>query len=136
MSYLHSARLRAVRQKSRWNLLFIPAASVPWFAGWWLSALFFGFIYRLIHPRASFIVLPETIGGIGIAVGLLVAWCPVAALIGNWLAHALPAARRALDQESSTALGTDYRNANRGLVRLAAVLVPLGLAASLVGLFL
>jgi urea transporter len=57
-------------------------------------------------------------------------------MIGNVLAHAVPAARRALDQESSTALGTDYRNANRGLVRLAAVLVPLGLGASLLGLFL
>jgi len=136
VSYLHSARLRAVRQKSPWNLLFIPAAFVPWFAGWWLSALVFGFLYSLIHPRASFMVLPETVGGILIALGLLLAWCPVAAMIGNALAHAVPAARRALDQESSTALGTDYRNANRGLVRLAAVLVPMGLAASLVGLFL
>jgi len=136
VSYLHSGRRRAGRQKSPWNLFFIPAALVPWFAGWWASAFFLGYIYRLLHPLASFIVLPETAGGMLIALGLLFAWCPVAALIGNVLAHAIPAARRAHDQESSTALGTDYRGANRGLIRLAAVLLPLGLGLSFVGLLL
>jgi hypothetical protein len=114
----------------------IPAAIVPWFAGWWFSASVLGYIYRLMHPQASFVVLPDTLGGVLISVGLLFAWCPVAMMIGNLLAHAVPAARRALDQEASTVHGTDFRNANRGLMRACAVLFPLGVGAILVGLFL
>jgi urea transporter len=114
----------------------IPAAIVPWCAGWWFSAGVLGYIYRLVHPRASFIVLPNTLGGVLIALGLLFAWCPVAMIIGNVLVRAVPAARRALDREASTVPGTDFRNANRGLMRVSAVLLPLGMGASLVGLFL
>ncbi len=114
----------------------IPAAIVPWFAGWWLSANALGRVYRLMHPRASFVVLPDTIGGILIAVGLLFAWCPVAMLTANFLVHAVPAARRALDQEASTVRGTDFRSSNRQLIRLLAALVPLGIGAAAVGLFL
>lgn len=135
MSYWHKSRLRAIRRRSPWNLLLIPAAIVPWFAGWWFSASTLGYIYRLIHPRASFIVLPDTLGGVLISVGLLFAWCPVAMMIGNLLVHAVPAARRALDLEASTVLGTDFRKANRGLMRVSAVLLPLGMVASLVGFF-
>jgi len=114
----------------------IPAAIVPWFAGWWLSASVWGYIYRLMHPRASFIVLPDTIGGVLIAVGLLFALCPVAMMTGNILVHAVPAARRALDQEASAVRGTDFRSSNRGLMRLSAALIPLGMGVSCVGLFL
>jgi len=136
MGYWHKARLRATRRSSPWNLLLIPAAIVPWFVGWWLSASAAGVIYRLMHPRASFILLPDTIGGVLIAVGLLFAWCPVAMMTGNILVYAVPAARRALDQEASTVRGTDFRISNRGLARLSAALIPLGAGVSVVGLFL
>ena len=114
----------------------MPAAVVPWFLGWWLSAVALGHIYRLMHPRASFAVLPDTIGGILIAVGLLFALCPVAMLTGNFLVHAVPAARRALDQEASTIRGTDFRSSNRQLMRLSAALIPMGIGAAGVGLLL
>ena len=135
MTYWHRARTRAARRKSPWNLLLIPAALIPWFVGWWLSTIVFGQIYRLTHPGAWFILLPDSLGGVLIALGLLFAWCPVAMLIGNLLVHAVPAARRALDQEASTARGTDYRSSNGALLRLASILVPLGLVVSVVGLF-
>lgn len=136
MGYWHTVHLRATRRSSAWNLLLIPAAIVPWFAGWWLSANALGHVYLLMHPRASFVVLPDTIGGILIAAGLLFAWCPVAMLTANFLVHAVPAARRALDQEASTVRGTDFRSSNRQLIRLLAALVPMGIGAAAVGLFL
>jgi urea transporter len=136
MSYWNQARMRATRRKSLWNLLLIPAAIVPWFAGWWLSVGLAGRMYSMMHPDTSFIVLPDTTGGVLIAVGLLCAWCPVAMITGNVLIHALPAARQALDREASKARGTDFRSANRGLIRLSAVLIPLGVGVSCVGLFL
>ena len=134
MTYWHNARVRATRRKSAWNLLLIPAAIVPWFLGWWLSAKALGHVYHLMHPRASFAVLPETLGGIAIAIGLLFAWCPVAMMTANFLVHAVPAARRALDREASTARGTDFRSSNRQLMRLSAVLIPIGIGAATVGL--
>lgn len=134
MTYWHNARVRATRRKSAWNLLLIPTALVPWFLGWWLSAKALGHVYHLMHPRASFVVLPETIGGIAIAVGLLLAWCPVAMMTANLLVHAVPAARRALDREASTARGTDFRSSNRQLVRLSAALIPIGIVMATVGL--
>ena len=133
MTYWDSARARATRRKSAWNLLLIPTALVPWFLGWWLSAMAFGHVYHLLHPHASFVVLPETVGGIAIAVGLLFAWCPVAMMLANLLVHAVPAARRALDREASTVRGTDFRSSNRQLVRLAAVLIPVGIGAATAG---
>ena len=135
MTYWHKARLRGIRRRSPWNLLLIPAAVVPWFVGWWLSASVLAYIYRLIHPSAYFIVLPDTLGGVLIAVGLLFAWCPVAMMIANLLVHTVPAAQRALDREASTVLGTDLRSANRGLMRASAILFPSGMGASLLGLF-
>lgn len=136
MSYWNQARMRATRRKSLWNLLLIPAAIVPWFAGWWLSASNVGHLYRMLHPQNSCTVLPDTIGGVLIAGGLLFAWCPIAMITGNVLVRAVPAARRALDQESSEARGTDFRSSNRGLTWLSAVLIPLGLGVSCIGLFL
>ncbi len=136
MNYWNQARGRARGRKSRWNLLLIPAAVVPWFAGWWLSASVMGHIYRIIHPHAQFVVLPESIGGVLIATGLLFAWCPLAMIIGNALAHAVPAARRALDREASEARGSDFRTSNRELMRLSGILIPLGVGVSCVGLFL
>jgi len=136
MAYWHRARTQAARRRSPWNLLLIPAAIIPWFVGWWLSASGVGHLYRLMHPHAWFILLPDSIGGVLIALGLLFAWCPVAMLTGNLLVHAVPAARRALDQEASTVRGTDFRSSNRALLRLAGALVLLGLGVSVVGLFL
>lgn len=134
MTYWESARARATRRKSAWNLLLIPTALVPWFVGWWLSAMALGHVYHLLHPHASFVVLPETVGGIAIAVGLLFAWCPVAMMLANLLVHAVPAARRALDREASTVRGTDFRSSNRQLMRLSAALMPIGIGVSCVGL--
>jgi hypothetical protein len=135
MTYWHSARARAARRKSAWNLLLIPSALIPWFAGWWLSASAVGRLYRVIHPDARFVVVPDSIGGLLIALGLLFAWCPIAMIVGNVIVHAVPPARRALDQEGSTTRGTGFRGSNRALLRLAAVLIPLGTMVGIAGLF-
>ena len=135
MGRYDKARVRAMRRKSPWNLLLIPAVVVPWLGAWWCSIVLLGHAYHLVHPETSFITLPDTFGSILMGLGPLFAWLPVAMVLGNLLVHAIPVARRALDTEAATVPGTDFRSANRGLLRASALLFPLGLAVSLVGLF-
>lgn len=134
MSFMDEARARARRRRTRWNLLLIPAVAIPWLAAWWFSISALGRVYRLMHPSASFSVLPDTIGGTFMVIGPLIAWLPVAMVVGNLLVHAVPAARRSLDREATTVPGTDFGSSNRGLLRASAVLVPVGLAVGLLGL--
>ena len=96
----------------------------------------FGRLYSLIHATDRVAVLPGTIGGILIAVGSLFAWLSPSMSIANQLASAVPAARRALDQESTSMPGTDRRSANRALLRVSSYLVPVGLLVALAGVLI
>ncbi len=135
MGFLEDAARRARRRRSPWNLLLIPATVIPWLTAWWLSAGALGCLYRLVHPTAAFGILPDAPGGILMAVGPMFAWLPAAMVVGNLLVRAVPPARRTLDAEAASVPGTDIGSANRGLLRAATVLVPLGLAVALLGLF-
>lgn len=130
------ARLRAGRRRSRWNLLLIPCYFIPWLLLVFGSALMFGRLYALIHATDRVGVLPETIGGILIAVGLLFAWLAPSMITANQLVSAVPAARRALDQEATSVPGTDRRSANRALLRVCRYLVPVGLLVALAGVLI
>jgi len=66
-------------------------------------------------------------------VGLLFAWLPVAMVLGNLLVAAIPAVRRALDNEARGVPGTDFASANRGLMKAVAFITPAGLLIAVVG---
>jgi hypothetical protein len=134
MGYITAARIRAKRRKSLWNLLLIPCYVIPWFSLWMASAVWLGRLYTGIHPGIEVRILPDAIGGVLIAIGLLFAWLAPAMLIANGLASLVPPARRALDREAATVPGTDRASANRGLIRLGSYVTPAGLALALVGL--
>ncbi len=134
MGFMDDARLRARRRRSAWNLLLIPAVVLPWLAASWLTWSALGRLYRILHPTASFAVLPDSVGGILMAIAPLFAWIPLAMVAGNLLVRMVPTPRSVLDAEAASVPGTDFRSANRGLVRAAAVLFPSGLLVSLIGL--
>jgi hypothetical protein len=80
-------------------------------------------------------VLPDTIGGILMAVGSLFAWLGPAMIAANLLVTTIPPARRALDREALSIPGADRATANRRLLRLTGWLTPAGVAVALAGLF-
>jgi hypothetical protein len=136
MGYMTDGRSRASRRRSRWNLLLIPCYILPWLLLWFGSALVFGRLYALIHASTRVRVLPDTIGGILIAVGALFAWLGPSMIIANQLVAAVPVARRALDQEATAVPGSDRQSANRALLRMSRVLVPVGFLVALAGVLL
>jgi hypothetical protein len=134
MGYITAARIRAKRRKSLWNLLLIPCYWIPWLALWMASAIGFGRFYTRIHPGIEVRILPDAIGGVLIAIGLLFAWLAPAMLIANALVSLVPPARRAFEREAATVPGTDRASADRGLLWLGSYVTPAGLALALVGL--
>ena len=136
MGYITDARSRAWRRRSRWNLLLIPCYVLPWLGLVFGSFLVFGRLYSLIHATKPVGVLPDTIGSILIAVGSLFAWLGPSMILANLLVSAVPAARRALDREATGLPGTDRQSANRALLRLSRVLVPVGFLVALAGVLM
>jgi hypothetical protein len=134
MGYFEEARERAKRRKSPWNLLLIPAVFGTWVLMWYASVRAIGYIARRAQPESQFSLLPDSGAGILIAIGLLLAWLPIAAIIGNLIVTTIPPARRVLDGEAKTVRGTDFASANRSLLRVAAVLTPTGLAIAVIGI--
>jgi hypothetical protein len=134
MGYITAARALAGRRKSLWNLLLIPCWAVPWLFVWMASAVALGRLYAQIHSVGGMGILPDTIGGVLIALGLLFAWLGPAMIIANLLVSLVPPARRALDRETSSVRGTDRASANRGLLALSRHVAPAGLFIALVGL--
>lgn len=136
MSYLDKALERAKRRKSTWNLLLLPAVVVPLGLMWWLSVVGIAKLYRVVHPQTDFVLLPDTVGGILIAIGPFFAWLAPAMIIGNFATFMVPAARRALEAEAATVRGGDFRSANRGLLKGTAILMPAGILVTLLGVWL
>ena len=133
MSYIDEVRARAKRRKSPWNLLLIPCVIAPWLFTSWATSIGLGRLYRLTHPGQDFIILPQTIGGILMAVAPLFAWLGPSMVIGNLLVATIPAARRVLDAEAAPFPGTDRRSANRDLLRVSKFMTPAGLLVALIG---
>ena len=113
--------------------MLIPAVLVPWLVMSGATSLAFARLYRLTHPGQEFIIFPQTIGGILIAVVPLFAWLGPSMIVGNLLVAAIPTARRVLDAEAAPFPGTDRRSANRDLLKVSIFMTPAGLFVALLG---
>lgn len=133
MGYFEEARRRAKRRRSPLNLPLIPAVVAPWALIWYGSARLLGHVACRFHPRLSCGLLPDSGGGVLMGVGLLVAWLPIAMVVGNLVIAGIPAVRRTLDNEARSVPGTDFVSANRGLLKAVAFITPAGLLIALVG---
>jgi len=133
MGYITDARVRAGRRRSLWNLLLIPCYLVPWLLLILGSLVVLGRLYGRVHPAVAFRIVPDTLGGIFMAMGSLFAWLGPAMILANLLVASVPSARRALDREAAAAPGTDRRTAHRSLLKVSRYLTPLGVAVALAG---
>jgi hypothetical protein len=88
------------------------------------------------HSVNEFSIVPDTVGGILMAVGSLFAWLGPSMIIANQLVSAVPAARRALDREAAMGEGMDRASANRRLLRITYYLVPAGVLLAVAGVML
>ena len=97
------------------------------------SLIALGKLYGLVHAVDGFRLVPDSIGGILMAVGSLFAWLCPSMVLANLLVAAVPPARRALDREAVSVPGTGRAAANRRLLRLSRYLTPAGVAIALAG---
>ncbi len=134
MGYITEARSRAARRRSPWNLLLIPCYLVPWFLLIMGSIIVLGRFYQQVHEADPFAILPDSVGGIFMAVGSLFAWLGPSMILANFLVAIVPPARRALDREAAGVPGTDRAAANRRLLRMSCYLTPAGIAIALLGI--
>jgi hypothetical protein len=101
-----------------------------------MSAVVIGQVVRSLHSELNFVLLPDSRGGILIAIGLLFAWLPVAMILGNLTVVVIPTAKQTLDDEAREVPGTDSVSANRGLLKVMAVMTPIGLLIAFLGVVL
>lgn len=115
-------------------MLLIPVVLGTWLAIWYASVQAVGHLLRYMHPGLQFVLLPDSVGGTLIGLGLLVAWLPLAMVISNIVIATVAPARRALDREAQAVPGTDLVSANRGLLRVMFVIMPAGFILAIIGI--
>jgi len=98
----------------------------------YVTARLLGELYLVRHDTPGGGLLPPTFAGILIAIGSLIASFAPAMIIANCLAWVVRPARRAFEREAAGYPGATLRSANVGLLRIAMLMTPVGLA---IGLF-
>jgi len=61
-------------------------------------------------------------------------WLPVAMILANVFVAVIPQAKRAFDDEAHGIPGSDFFSSNRGLLKVTAIMTPLGLLIAFIGL--
>lgn len=134
--FVAAAYERAQRRRSRWNLILFPALLLPLGALCYVTARLLGELYIVRHDTPAGGILPPTVAGILIAIGSLIACFAPAMIIGNGLAWVVRPARRTFEREGAGFPGVTLRSANAGLLRIAILMTPLGLAIGLLAALL
>ena len=126
---------RATRRKSPWNLLILLIGLPIW--GFVTLALVKSLenIHLWIHPLQA-LSKSSGIGTILVVLAPLIQSIPIAMFIANYLTHLIPAAQKALDQESAANPGSDFHQSQRQLGKFSMFLFPLTFLASFLGVIL
>jgi hypothetical protein len=133
MSYIERAKSRASRRKSPWNLLLLAA-----FLGAFLVLLVASIsMVELLHAG----LYPSQSLRYAQGVGVIVATCapiigalPLSMLVGNTVVWLIPDARHALDLEAGSSKQLQFSSAQRQLITMTKVLVPVAALACLIGI--
>ncbi|WKE67225.1 hypothetical protein PVT67_08310 [Gallaecimonas kandeliae] len=136
MNYIEEARRRATRRKSKWNLLLIPSISTTLLLLWWVTFIALESIHSKIYSMQNFQDTPNGIGVILSAIAPFLGLIPLSMLIGNYIVFLVHPARKALDTEAKGVRGTTFLEAQKGLLKLTMILIPIFYGLALVGVFL
>jgi hypothetical protein len=135
-AFLQFARARMRRRRSPWNLLLFPAALGTLVVLWYPTAFALGKVHLIAHATSSSALLPNGPGGGLMVLGSLLASFAPAMFLANCLAWLVPAARRTFQAEAEPIPDLTFRSANRGFLRMALLLGPIGLTIGLIGALL
>ena len=136
MTYVRSAKARAKRRRSGWNLLLIPAVIAPLAALWVLGFEASNQIHGAIHPGEDLKSNASGIGPIVTTLALVFGALPLSFLIGNLFVRLIPSARRALDREAQGQPQSSFMEAQRALVKICGFVVPAAIAAWAIGIMM
>ena len=76
--------------------MLIPATGGPFAFFLWLSVVGIGRLIKFIHPNMKFWLVPHTVGGVLVLLGVGLACVIPSVLLGNFLVLLIPAARHDL----------------------------------------
>lgn len=136
MSYVESAKKRASRRKSCWNLLLIPAVVFSVVILWGISFHVLELIHKGFHPGQTFSSHSKGLGAVLAAVAPFFAVIPIAMLVGNALVWLVPPARKALESESKKIIGASFLQTQRSLFTVASIIVPVAFVIAFIGAYL
>lgn len=138
-AYYSSARLRASRHKSTWNLILIPPAILGWLGSWYGQFRIVWTFHQWFYPDHSFRDFwKEGISFASFVPSFLMVFGPffgslcLGLIFANRIAYLIIPARRKLDEESADYPGTGFRDSTVALTRLARWAVPIGLVVALI----
>jgi hypothetical protein len=134
--YLARARARSRASKTIWDVLFVPVAFVAMGAYWYAFTIAALWLHRLIYPAsAAFASAKHSMTLAEALMGLppFFAAMPFGFMTSNLVMWLVPLARRASEAKAKGVKWASYQESQRGLFRIALILVPLGLGLALIG---
>ena len=132
-TWLHGARQRASRRKSKWNLLLFVFAILA-IASTWIGAVESLASYRAtLYATGAFLSGGTRIGNILMHVAPAFPSLAVGMIVANLLIWCIPPARRALNEEDKPYPGLDFRSSNRDLAKFGLVLLVIAMPLAWLG---
>lgn len=128
-----AAQAHAGRRRHGANLLLLLA--FPLWLGLWLVLLDLALeLSALLYPGRKFANMDGP-PAFMMAIGSLFATLPIALLLINAILHLFRPVREVLEHEAKEVRGTDYRSAQRNLLKFAVPVVGLALLLVITGIF-
>ncbi len=132
MRYIKEAQTRAKRRKNAWNFLLIPAVVIPLVGIWALSVFGAEWLHMSKYPNQS-LKSGTGVGTILITVSPFFGTLPLAMIVGNVFVWLIPPARHALDAEAKSVPNTNFLSAQKQLLKIVYIVLPISIAATILG---
>lgn len=131
--YYTQARHRAKRRKSAWNLLLIPAVTVP---------LIFIYLACLTMVELAHIKMfpgetlknANSLGVILATVAPLFAALPFSMIVGNFIVWLVPPARRIFESEAKGFPGASFGNTQKKLLKWGLIVLVVSVVVTVIGI--
>lgn len=136
--YLDRARERKRATATKWDAVFVPIGFLAIGGYWYATSEFFLWLHLLFYPAdvarlESLTNGPPSIGQALIFVSPFFSSLPLGFLTSNILMWLVSPARRAAERKAKGVKWASFKDAQKSLLQIAFILVPIGLVAGLIG---